>query len=225
MLAIVAASAREQPDFLPTLSATGGWHPAKIICQCARHHPALLANGGSILSSCKAMTWPSCATKSRLLALSSRTDVAGALCRQDQITPAKASGVKNRYHSICSLLLTVRVGKRPRRSVDSSTSCFANYWRIVLRICMTSARAWDSISKLLGSLLIGSLSIFRVIFAPPKRTVRMNGRRSCSRTHDRRRRRKGRSRGCRGLWLRVAAHRAFCPLIYVPVPTSTRSAD
>lgn len=28
-----------------TLSATGGECPARIICQCARHHPALLANG------------------------------------------------------------------------------------------------------------------------------------------------------------------------------------
>jgi hypothetical protein len=31
--------------FLLTLSATGGWHPARIICQRARHHPGLLAIG------------------------------------------------------------------------------------------------------------------------------------------------------------------------------------
>lgn len=158
------------------------------------------------MCSCEAMTRPSCVTKSRLLALSSRTDVAGARCHQDRITSAKASGVENRYHSICSLLRTVRVGNRPSRSVAHSGSCFSNYWRIVLLFCMTSARACDSISKLLRWLLIGSLSIFRVIFAPPKRTVRMNRRRSCSRTHDRTRRRIGRSWGCRGLWLSVAAH-------------------
>src|SRR3546814_3823780 len=33
--------------FLLTLSATGAWPRARIICQCARHHPALLANGAS----------------------------------------------------------------------------------------------------------------------------------------------------------------------------------
>src|SRR3546814_5712846 len=46
-LAIVAASARERSDFLLTLSATGAWPRARIICQCARQHPALLANGAS----------------------------------------------------------------------------------------------------------------------------------------------------------------------------------
>lgn len=82
-----------------------------------------------------------------------------------------SSGVENRYHSICSSILTVRGGKRSSKPTGHSTFCFANCMRTVILIRMASSTACSSVLKLSLWLLIASFNIVRVICASTRRTV------------------------------------------------------